>query len=210
MKKILFYIGTGLFLLSCNNNTDTNKEEAGSNGGHAGHAMNTTAGNYCDSVNTGLIPEDTLKGSPHRTAMATINKTHVHIEYSSPGVKGRTIWGGLVAYDQVWVAGAHQATRIQFSKDVQVESRKIPAGTYALFAIPGKEKWTMIINSRYDQHLADDYTEKEDILRIQVTPGEHEMTPRLTYTVDKIDETNAVITLLWEKIHIHIPFATIN
>lgn len=210
MKKILLCISTSLFVLSCNNNSDTKKEEVNTGKEHAGHAMNTTAGNYCDSVNTGLIPEDTLKGSPHRTAMATINKNHVHIEYSSPGVKGRTIWGGLVAYDQVWVAGAHKATRIQFSKEVQIDGKKIPAGTYGLFAIPGKENWTIILNSRYDQHLADDYNEKEDILRLQLKPEEHEMTPRLTYTVDKIDETNGAITLLWEKIHIHIPFATIN
>lgn len=174
---------------------------------HASHPVNSQ-GNYCDSVNNGLITADTLKGSPHRTAMATINGTHVHIEYNSPGVKGRTIWGGLVGFDRVWASGAHKATSVQFSKDVRINEKKIPAGTYAFFTIPGKDKWIVILNTRFDQHLADDYNEKEDVARLEVKPATIEMTQRLTYSVEKRNETTGVITMRWEKLEVQLPFET--
>lgn len=198
---VLFSIGTG-----CKNNeTSTSPKNTES---HAAHTVTTSANNYCDSINNGLIQDDTLKGSPHRTSMATINGTHTHIEYSSPGVKDRIIWGGLVAYDKVWVSGAHNATTVQFSKDVVINNKKIKAGIYALFTIPGKEKWIAIFNSRFDQHLADDYNEKEDVVRMSITPQPCQLTPRLSYTIVQKDSLAGEIQLQWEKIQIAIPFKT--
>lgn len=191
-----------VFLAACNNDKKPGNE-------HNGHSMIVNNSNYCDSVNNGLIDEDTMKGSPSRTAMTTVNGVHVHIEYSSPGVKGRTVWGGLVAYDKVWVTGAHKATNVQFSKEVEINGKKIPAGNYAFFTIPGKEKWTIILNTRFDQHLADDYNEKEDVVRIEVKPAEHEMTQRLIYAVNKINDKSGEITMQWEKLIISVLFNTI-
>ena len=142
-------------------------------------------------------------------AMAMVNDNHVHIEYNSPGVKGRQIWGGLVPYDKVWATGAHTATSVQFSKDVTVNNKKIPAGQYAFFTIPGKEKWTIILNTRYDQHMADDYNEKEDVARMDVKPEEHSLTQRLTYNVNSTNNNAGEITMQWEKILIRLPFSTV-
>ena len=175
---------------------------------HAGHASATDM-NYCDSVNNGLIAEDTMKGSPHCTVMNTVDGNHVHIEYNSPGVKGRTIWGGLVPYGKVWVTGAHQATSIAFSKDVQVNGKSIPAGKYGFFTIPGQEKWIVILNKRYDQHLADDYNEKEDVIRMELTPEKHAMTQRLTYSIKKGIENNGEICMQWELLKISLPFTVL-
>lgn len=200
---------TLVFIWACNNDKKAENPSEKIAAEHGGHNMAVTSNNYADSVNDGLIKEDTLKGSPHRAAMATVNDTHVHIEYSSPGVKGRVVWGGLVAYDKVWVTGAHKATSIQFSKDVTINGQKIPAGKYAFFTIPGKEKWTLILNTRYDQHLADDYNEKEDIIRIEVKPEEHILTQRLTYVVNGIDDRSGDIVMQWEKMLIRLPFTTI-
>jgi len=198
---------TLVLLMACNNDEKTGKSaESKTAEDHSGHSM-VTSNNYCDSVNNGLITEDSLKGSPHRTAMATVNGTHVHIEYNSPGVKGRAIWGGLVPYDKVWATGAHTATSIQFSKDVTINNKKIPAGQYAFFTIPGKEKWTVILNSRHDQHMADEYSEKEDVMRMDVKPEEHGMTQRLTYSVNKIDDKSGEIVMQWEKIVIKLRFS---
>ena len=198
-----------VFIWACNNDkkVEVTSEKTGTE--HSGHNMAASSNNYADSVNNGLISADTLKGSPHRTAMATVNGTHVHIEYSSPGVKGRVVWGGLVAYDKVWVTGAHKATSVQFSKDVTINGQKIPAGQYAFFTIPGKEKWIIILNTRYDQHLADDYNEKEDLVRVEVKPEEHDLVQRLTYAVNKIDDKSGEIVMQWEKIVIRLPFTTI-
>ncbi len=208
MLKIAASLLSLVFLFSCNNGEKKEQPpETKAADGHGGHSM-VNSNNYCDSVNNGLIAADTLKGSPHRTAMATVNGIHVHIEYNSPGVKGRAIWGGLVPYDKVWATGAHMATNIQFSKDVTINNKKIPAGQYAFFTIPGKEKWTVILNSRHDQHMADDYNEKEDIMRIDVKPEEQGMTQRLTYSVNKTDDKSGEIVMQWEKILIRLPFTT--
>ncbi|MBN8865271.1 MAG: DUF2911 domain-containing protein [Sphingobacteriales bacterium] len=211
MKSKLFLLISVVLFACGNNNTDKKATAEKAENEHAGHTMSMPEDEkgYADSVNSGLIKEDTLKGSPHRTAMNTIGNTHVHIEYSSPGVKGRVIWGGLVAMDKVWVAGAHDATSIRFYKDVLIDNKKIAAGTYAFFTIPGRDSWTLILNTRFNQHLADEYQQAEDVLRVQVKPEAHVFTPRLTYTVDKTADDAGVIRLAWDSIRVSLPFKTI-
>lgn len=159
---------------------------------------------YADSVNNGLIAKDTMKSSPKRVVMTTINNTHIHIEYGSPGVKGRMIWGGLVAYDQVWATGAHNATTVDFSTPVNIGGKKIPKGKYALFTIPGKNEWVIIINSRNNQHLADEYNAAEDLVRVKVKPLKNKMTQRLTYDIEKQGK-DAAITIAWEYLKLVLP-----
>lgn len=204
MKQKLLWLLPVIFIMACSNDKKTGQEESKPVNEHTSHTINNN--DYCDSVNTGLITEDTLKGSQHRKAMATVNGTHVHIEYGSPGVKGRVIWGGLVAYDKVWVTGAHKATAIQFSREVEINDKKIPPGQYAFFTIPGKDKWTIILNTRYDQHLADEYNEKEDVIRVDVVPETYDMIQRLTYSVNKIDEQSGEIVIQWERLQVRIVF----
>ncbi|MFM7859350.1 MAG: DUF2911 domain-containing protein [Flammeovirgaceae bacterium] len=177
----------------------------------ANHHPTATAINYADSVNNGIISKDTLKGSPIRMAMDYISDNHVHIVYGSPGVKGRIIWGGLVALDQVWVTGAHKATSIEFSKDVLVGEQKISAGKYAFFTVPGKEEWVLILNKNWDQHLADSYSEKEDVVRLIVKPiWLDKVTQRLTYSITKQDEQTGSIVVQWEKVQVALPFKNAN
>lgn len=160
---------------------------------------------YADSINKGLIVKDTMKASPKRVAMKTIGNTHIHIEYGSPGVKGRMIWGGLVAYDQVWATGAHNATSINFSTDVTIGGKKIQKGKYALFTIPGKNEWTIIINTKYQQHLADDYNPAEDVVRVKVKPlKKQRITQRLTYDVIPVSK-DAAISIEWEYVRVQLP-----
>jgi len=190
---------------SCNNES----KPATDHTGHVDHNEKVTGNTYSDSVNHGLISTDTLKGSPRRTAIGTVNGADVQIVYNSPGVRGRNVWGGLVPYDKVWVTGAHEATSIQFSKDVVIGGKQVPLGQYAFFTIPGREKWTVIINTRYKQHQADEYNEKEDVVRIDVKPQEHEFTQRLTYSVEKTEEKAGEIVVLWEKVMIKVPFTVL-
>lgn len=172
----------------------------------AQHNHNTGNG-YADSVNQGLIAKDTMKSSPKRVAMETIGNTHIHIEYGSPGVKGRMIWGGLVAYDQVWATGAHNATTVDFSTAVTIGGKKVAKGKYALFTIPGKEEWIIIINSRSKQHLADEYNQAEDIVRVKVKPVKKDkMVQRLTYRVEK-NGKDAAIAIEWEQLRVVLPVA---
>lgn len=144
--------------------------------------------------------------SPRTSAMANIGSTHVHIDYSSPGVRGRTIWGGLVAYDQVWVTGAHKATAINFNHDVKIGGKTVPAGTYGFFTIPGKEKWILILNKNHEQHLADDYDPALDVVRLTVTPETlPEPVESLTYEVLPTGAKAGVISVSWERIKVSFP-----
>ena len=81
----------------------------------------------------------------------TIGLTDVTVTYSRPGVKGRTIWGDLVPYDKVWRTGANEATSIAFARDVTINGKALPAGTYSLHTIPGKASWAVIFNKKVDQ-----------------------------------------------------------
>lgn len=143
--------------------------------------------------------------SPDRTAMADVGETHVHMKYSAPSVRDREIWGDLVAYDEIWVTGAHMATSVEFANDMIVAGETVPAGEYAFFTIPGRESWTVILNENWDQHLADDYDPELDVLRFEVTPEEHEFTEQLTFEVFGSPEGDGIIEFAWEELSLRIP-----
>ena len=153
---------------------------------------------------------DTLKVkplSPKAETMALIGDAHIHIDYSSPRVRGRIIFGSLVSYENLWQSGAHRATRIETNKDLLIAEKIIPAGKYAFFTIPSKGEWTIILNKIWDQHGKDEYDEKEDILRFKVTPKVSEkIQEELQYKIVKNSETSGNILLTWEKVTISFPF----
>lgn len=226
MKKSIltsiFIITTSVLLTSCGGNQQTSTEtEEGKDsvaaGPHAQHQAKTENdeknqrelkyNTYADSVNQGLIPKDTLKTSARREATGSVGSLNVSINYGSPGVKGRAIWNGLVGYDQVWVTGAHTSTAVKFDKDVMIDNKKITAGTYGFFTIPSASEWTLILNTRANQHLADDYTDKEDVIRVKVKPEIlKKEVQRLTYQVDKKSDSEGMIIMSWEKIKVTLPF----
>ena len=85
--------------------------------------------------------------SPPATVTGKIGDATITIDYSSPSVKGRKIFGGLVPYGKLWRAGANEATIFSTDKDITVEGKKLPAGKYSFFATPGENEWTIFFNS---------------------------------------------------------------
>ena len=149
--------------------------------------------------------------SPHTSAMAMVGDAHIHIDYSSPGVRNRIIFGGLLAYDMVWQAGAHKATWMETNKDLMIDGRVLPAGKYGFFTIPSIDEWTLIFNSNWDQHGKDEYNEKDDVLRFIVIPEiKEDITEHLVYNVAEIDETHGTISFLWEKVSLKFNFEIKN
>ena len=182
MKKLIF-----LFLITFSCSTSNNNDA-----GHANHAKS-------DKNQSSL--------SPHTVAMAMIGGAHIHIDYSSPSVRNRIIFGGLLAYDEIWQSGAHNATWIESDYDLIINGKELKKGRYGLFTIPNKEEWTIIFNKNWEQHGKDEYDQKDDILRIKVKPTVlTELVESLQYEVDEIDNKNGLISLNWEKIQIKIPF----
>ncbi|HEY9117997.1 MAG TPA: DUF2911 domain-containing protein [Roseivirga sp.] len=141
--------------------------------------------------------------SPAMQAMSNIGNVHVHIEYHAPSVRGRQVFGGLVAYDEVWVTGAHSATSIDFSGDVKLNGQKVEKGKYALFTIPGEDQWTIIINRNFEQHLADDYDQNLDVVRLNVAAQKlTEVQEQLKYEVKELSNGKGIITISWADVSV--------
>lgn len=148
--------------------------------------------------------------SPKASVMQTVGITEISIVYSSPAVKGRTIFGGLEAYGKVWRSGANAATEIHFSTDVMVGGQPVKAGKYALFTIPGESEWTVIINSNANQWGSTAYKQELDVARFTVKAEKlPEVKERLSYYINYVSDNEATIVLKWEKVKISFP-VTVN
>ncbi len=181
MKNILI-IAALLLSISC---SSPKEEKVVESNGHENHDHSAHAGT-------------SNAKSPRTAAMANIGSNHVHIDYSAPSVRGRQIFGGLVAFDEVWVTGAHSATSIAFNEDLVIEGQKVPKGKYALFTIPRENSWTVILNKNFEQHLADDYDEADDVLRLELDNlSLDDEIEQLTFEVSQLEDSKGVIRFRW-------------
>ena len=142
-----------------------------------------------------LIP----RVSPDKGVLSKVGYTDIIIEYSSPAVKERDIWGGLIPYDKVWRAGANNATTIEYSEDVKINGKALAAGKYAVFMIPRSTgDWDLIFNTRDDQWGAFSYDSSDDVLVVKVQPQTISFTENLEYSIENIDFNEAVVSMVWE------------
>lgn len=149
---------------------------------------------------------DSIKGSIRAKAAGQIGSTAITVRYHSPAVRGRIIWGGLVPLDQVWVTGAHMATKVEFSENVTIGGNPVPAGAYGFFSFPGKDTWTLVLNSNWEQHLTDEYDQKLDVLRMTVKPTRLGVPQeRLQYSVVQDSPTQGKLVVRWEWVEIALP-----
>src|SRR5688572_1240448 len=142
--------------------------------------------------------------SPNATVTQTVGITEVSIHYSRPGVKGRTIWGELVPFGEVWRTGANENTTIRFSTPVKIEGKDLPAGLYGLQTIPTADQWTVIFSKDADQWGAFNYKPENDALRIQVKPQPAEFRERMAFDIEDVTDTSAEVVMHWEKLR--VPF----
>jgi len=138
--------------------------------------------------------------SPPATATGIVNGAAITINYSSPSVKGRKIYGGQVPFDKVWRAGANEATLFETNKAIRVEGLSLPAGKYSLYAIPGQKQWTIILNSETGQWGVKRSGESsrnpaKDVLSVKVKPVKTStLSEKLVY-----DVTKKGFVLRWEN-----------
>jgi hypothetical protein len=139
-----------------------------------------------------------------------IGYTEIEVRYGSPTVKNRTIWGELVSYGKVWRAGANNATTVEFSAAVIIGGQKLEKGKYAFFIIPKEnDKWTAIFNKVSKQWGAFKYNEREDALRVEISPQiTNYKTENLTYTISQTGFKYGSIALTWDYMKIEVPFET--
>ena len=157
------------------------------------------------ATTTAFAQVDYPRASPKATVTQTVGMTDVSIAYCRPGVKGRTIWGDLVPYDQVWRTGANEATTITFGDEVTIGGTALPAGTYGLFTIPGKSEWTIVINKGAKLWGSYEYKQAEDVVRVKAAPSAAPFAERLTFTFANVETESADVVLAWDKVQVSFP-----
>ena len=146
---------------------------------------------------SGIAQKDKSKRpSPPAQVSKTINGTTITIDYSQPSKRGREIFGGLEKYDKVWRTGANETSWIEVSGTVKVEGKRLDAGKYGLFTIPGKEEWVIIFNTKWDGWGAYEYSQDDDVLRVTV-PSETIDDVVEKFTIEISDSGN--VTLAWDQ-----------
>jgi len=137
--------------------------------------------------------------SPRCGARLTMGVTDIEVDYGSPGVNGRALWGSLVPFDEIWRSGANAATWISFSTEVQVGGQTLKAGKYALYLIPRADKpWILALNSNEGQWGSTNFKESLDILRteVQIAPAPS-FAERLQYSLEYIGMSSAQLRMHW-------------
>lgn len=140
--------------------------------------------------------------SPSASVAQTFGVTTTTVTYGRPSIKGRPVFAGegsLAPLEQVWRAGADEATAFTVSTDVRVEGQLLPAGTYALFAIPRAGAWTVVFNSVAQQWGAFSHDAAKDVLRVDVQPQPTD-TPveQLAMTFESVTDTSATFVVAWD------------
>ncbi len=148
------------------------------------------------------VPNSSQKAS----IMQTVGLSEITVEYYSPAVKGREVWGKLVPYDQVWRAGANENTKITFSDDVKINGKYLPAGTFGLHMIPNEDEWTVIFSQNSTSWGSYFYTQEEDILRINVKPQAAAHREWLAYDFTNREAQSTTLVMHWEKVKIPLTF----
>lgn len=140
--------------------------------------------------------------SPTSQIKQTVGLTEVVINYSRPSMRGRTIMGGLVPFDEMWRTGANKNTTFQFSDPVQVEDKTLAAGTYALFTRPGKDTWTLYFYTDTENWGIPQQWDDQKVATTITLPVKYEAEALETFTIsiDHLTNDGATITLAWEKV----------
>lgn len=145
--------------------------------------------------------------SPKSRVEQRVGLTDFAVDYSSPGVKEREIWGKLVPYDTLWRTGANAATTLTASRDFTFGGKPVAAGTYAVFTIPGKKSWTIILNTNTKGSSTVGYDDAKDVARVTAEPEKVAERERLTFLFANTTDDSTRLDLEWAKLRVSVPIA---
>ncbi len=143
--------------------------------------------------------------SPRDTVEARVGGARIAVDYSRPAKRGRTVFGGLVPWNQVWRTGANVATHFSTDRPLVMGGTRLAAGTYTLFTLPRTDGWTLIVNGQTGQS-GTDYDSAQDVARLPmaVQPLD-EPVERFTIAVEETAR-GGVLALSWERTRASVPF----
>lgn len=143
--------------------------------------------------------------SPKARVEQRVGLVDFSVDYSSPGVKGRKIWGTLVPYDKPWRAGANAATKITASRDFKFGGVAVPAGAYSVYMVPGKGSWKVALNSDPNAQGNDGFDTKKDVASVTVAPKAIKGRERLTFLFSGTTDNATRLDMEWDKVGIYVP-----
>jgi hypothetical protein len=148
--------------------------------------------------------------SPAQTIKQSFGLGDVTIEYSRPAAKGRTIFGDLVPFGKIWRTGANSATKITFSDDVKFGGKDLKAGTYALYTIPNKDSWDIMLykDLALGGNVAD-YKQENEVIRVQAKPvALSNKIESFTINMEDVLPASATLVMLWENTLVPVSITT--
>ncbi len=144
----------------------------------------------------------TPRPSPDATVSQYVGVTKITVDYSSPAVKDRKIWGELVPFGQVWRTGANEATTITFTDAVSISGNELSAGTYGIHTVPNANEWEVIFSKDVSVDGSSTFDPKKEVFRIKVKPEDHHFMERMTFLFTDATENSVNVVLAWEKIKV--------
>jgi len=144
-----------------------------------------------------IIHPDDVQKSQSGSVFQRVANTDIEVVYDRPVVRGRELFGGIVAYDEVWNPGANDATAISFSRDVTVNGQPLTAGSYSIWAIPTPGDWTLIFSNAADVYHTPYPGEDQDALRLTITPQRGDHVETLVYYFAMVEEKDTELRLHW-------------
>jgi hypothetical protein len=149
------------------------------------------------------------QSSSSQTLIQEFGLGKVTVKYSRPNVKGRSISADLAPNGEVWRTGANDATVISFTEAVTLEGNPVAPGDYALFTIPGKDEWTIILNKETKQWGSYSYKQSEDVLRFKVKPvKQNDKTETFTIGFSDVLPSSAKLNLIWDQVRVSVKMTT--
>jgi tetratricopeptide (TPR) repeat protein len=149
--------------------------------------------------------------SPTTKVVQDFSISNIELSYSRPSMRGRKVMGDIVPYGKVWRTGANGAIKIKIGEEMEFAGRKIKAGEYALYTIPNKDKWEIVISSATGNWSAEGFPKEFDVARFKIRPTiMNEECQTFTIAINDITFTTCKIELMWERTKVSIPVVAHN
>ena len=182
-----FFVASLLLLLACQGRAT---EEATP-------LATETALQSASNTDQGIIPLDEVKASQSGSVAQTVATTEIVVTYDRPVARGRELFGGIVAYGDVWNPGANDATTISVSRPITINGSSLEAGSYSIWAIPDPDEWTVIFSRAADVYHTPYPGEEHDALRLMVAPRQGEHIETLAFYFPMVEKKDTELRLHW-------------
>ena len=160
----------------------------------------------------GIAHAQTLRlpaASTTQSVQQDFGLSSIKLTYSRPNVKGRKIFGTLIPFGQVWRTGANAPSKLTFADDVMLEGKLVPAGEYALYSIPDKDAWTIILSKNTKLWGAMGYQESDDLLRVSVKPiALNKSVESFSIGFEQVMANSCEMQLMWDKTLVPVKITT--